>query len=201
MATKTKAPAAPLADAERDALLARDVARRDAYRAGPSWPERGARPPVALQGLALARQEAARRLAALADAASASDVRGCNFEPSTGGGGGGASDGPQAQLAGGRVAFDRLLAAVGDGVVALDARGGRVSVAELVARVVIREQGLAGVLAHLGLKRSRGRVCALFDALDAAMGRVAAELGLEGRAGHARKRDYPEDAPAGTAGL
>ncbi|MFN3614676.1 MAG: NAD(P)-binding protein, partial [Rubrimonas sp.] len=109
--------------------------------------------------------------------ASASEAGGGGFEPS--GGGGGQAEGRQARIAEARALLATLAAAIGAGDVEVDGMGGRVGVLHLVERVAIFGDGLAAVLEARRIKRSRGRVAALFDALDAAMGRAAQAVGLE----------------------
>lgn len=168
---------APITAQERAQRMAQDVARRAAMAAAPSWPHRCGQPPIAVRGLAMARQEAARRFAAAAEASSASDCGGGGFEPSSGAAG--MAEGRQARAAEARAMLETLTTAIGPGAVAVDGNGGRVAVLALVQRVAIYGDGLSTVLQAHGIKRSRGRVAALFDALDAAAGRMAQAVGLE----------------------
>lgn len=170
------APLSPSAIAE---LARRDLARRAAEAAADAPPDRPHRPaPRATAALAETRREVARRIAALSELAQSGGVSGVSLLGG-GGGGGAQADGPQARVAWAIARLRRISAAIGADPVALDGDGGRVSPAELVARVCVRDEAPATILRVLGLKRSRGRALAMLRGLDAALGRAAVAEGLE----------------------
>ncbi len=70
-------------------------------------------------------------------------------------------------------------AAIGEGVVRLDARGAVVSVRAVVRSVVVAGASVTRLLDALDVRRTSRRSRAILSALDGALGRIAGEVGLE----------------------
>ncbi|PKP67781.1 MAG: hypothetical protein CVT83_07820, partial [Alphaproteobacteria bacterium HGW-Alphaproteobacteria-5] len=132
----------------------------------------------ALDGLAPSRLLAADAYAAAFEAVQAGGV-----SASSGGetvdGGKASGDGRQFGAMRYVETLRHMDAAIGEGVVRLDARGAVVSVRAVVRSVVVAGASVTRLLDALDVRRTSRRSRAILSALDGALGRIAGEVGLE----------------------